>query len=31
MKIERPSYIKENSFPNVSWGTGSLPSIFLLN
>jgi len=26
MKIDRPVYVKEGYIPNISWGTGNLPS-----
>jgi hypothetical protein len=26
MKLERPVYVKEGYMPNISWGTGNLPS-----
>jgi len=25
MKIDRPYYIDENDFPNISWGIGNFP------
>jgi hypothetical protein len=30
MKIERPFYVKEGYMPNISWGTGNLPSIIIM-